>query len=103
MPSGKVGPLPSSELHGSPADDVGAEVEWENHGRADVLRDQDRHGTPLGQTLDDREKHDLRDHIEDSVSGQILGGAGRTDNKMGEATVAVGGDREDRWRVSINR
>jgi hypothetical protein len=40
--------------------------------RADVLGDQDRHGTPLGQTLDDREKNDFRHHIGDAGKGQFI-------------------------------
>jgi hypothetical protein len=36
-----------------------------NRGRTDVLGDQDRHGTPLEPTLDDREKNDFRHHIGD--------------------------------------
>jgi len=42
-----------------------------NRGRTDVLGDQDRHGTPLGQTLDDREKNDFRHHIGDVECGQF--------------------------------
>ena len=77
-----------------------------NRRRADVLGDQDRHGTPSGQTLDDGERNNFRKNIRDTPMGQFItmfrqqlrpippvrsgvrrgkyiGGAGQTNNRTG--------------------